>query len=130
MIQDSYCFQSQAEVPVVPSIDKETPHTLASPAYELKFLIDENRSGEVLAWARTISWLLIPMWSRLSATPIGSPASTSTLKRWMPFATAVLRPDPNSGYAVTVTNPQSYLERKRKKRDCVEKRRVPVLERR
>ena len=27
MIQDSYCFQSQAEVPVVASIDEETPHT-------------------------------------------------------------------------------------------------------
>ena len=127
MIQDSYCFQSQAEVPVVPSIDKETPHTLASPAYELKFLIDENRSGEVLAWARKF----------MAPDPHVEPSlgdayrisslylDTQELDAFFHRGSAARSKFRLRRYG---DEPAVFLERKRKKRDCVEKRRVPVLD--
>ena len=127
MIQDSYCFQSQAEVPVVPSIDKETPHTLTSPAYELKFLIDENRSGEVLAWARKF----------MAPDPHVEPSLGDAYRiSSLYLDTQELDAFCHRGSAARSKfrlrrygdEPAVFLERKRKKRDCVEKRRVPVLD--
>jgi VTC domain len=127
MIQDLYCFQSQAEGPVVPSIDKETPHTLASPAYELKFLIDENRSGEVLAWARKF----------MAPDPHVEPSlgdayrisslylDTQELDAFFHRGSAARSKFRLRRYG---DEPAVFLERKRKKRDCVQKRRVSVLE--
>lgn len=127
MIQDSYCFQSQAEVAVVASIDKEMPHTVASPAYELKFLIEENRSGEILTWARQhmapdphVEPFLGDAY-RISSLYLDTPALDVFCHRGSAARSKFRLRRYGDESAV-------YLERKRKKRDCVEKRRVSILE--
>lgn len=127
MIQELCCFQSQAEVPVVAGIDKEKPHSLASPAYELKFLIDENRSGEILAWARQymapdphVEPSLGDAY-RISSLYLDTPALDVFCHRGSAARSKFRLRRYGDESAV-------YLERKRKKRDCVEKRRVSVLE--
>jgi hypothetical protein len=127
MIQDSCCFQSQAEGPVVAGIAKETPSTYVSLAYELKFLIDENRAGAVLSWARqhmTLDPHVEPSLGdayRIFSLYLDTPALDVFSRRG---STA------RSKFRLRRYGDESaiYLERKRKKRDCVEKRRVPVLE--
>jgi hypothetical protein len=127
MIQELSCFRSEAEVAAVAGIEEETPHPSTSPAYELKFLIDENRAGEVLAWARRYmasdphvepslgdAYRIFSLYLDTPAIDVfchrGSAARSKFRLRRYGDESAV------------------YLERKRKKRDCVEKRRVPVLE--
>ena len=127
MIQDSYCFQSQAAVPVVASIDKVMPDTVTLPAYELKFLVDENRSSEILAWARQhmapdphVEPSLGDAY-RISSLYLDTPALDVFCHRGSAARSKFRLRRYGDESAV-------YLERKRKKRDCVEKRRVSVLE--
>jgi hypothetical protein len=127
MIQELCSSQNQSEVGAVPGIAKETSHTHASPAYELKFLIDENRAGEVLSWARqhmTLDPHVEPSLGdayRIFSLYLDTPALDVFCRRG--FAA-------RSKFRLRRYGDESaiYLERKRKKRDCVEKRRVPVLE--
>ena len=127
MIQELCSSQNQSEVGAVSGIAKETSHTHASPAYELKFLIDENRAGEVLSWARqymTPDPHVEPSLGdayRIFSLYLDTPALDVFCRRG--FAA-------RSKFRLRRYGDESaiYLERKRKKRDCVEKRRVPVVE--
>jgi len=127
MIQDSCCFQSQAEGPVVAGIAKGAPPTCVSLAYELKFLIDENRASEVLSWARqhmTLDPHVEPSLGdayRIFSLYLDTPALDVFCRRGSAA---------RSKFRLRRYGDESaiYLERKRKKRYCVEKRRVPVLE--
>jgi hypothetical protein len=124
MIQESCSFQSEAEVAAVVAIEEQTSSTSA---YELKFLIDENRAAEVLAWARRhmacdphVEPSLGDAY-RISSLYLDTPALDVFCHRGSAARSKLRLRRYGDESAV-------YLERKRKRRDCVEKRRVPVLE--
>ena len=112
MIQELCSFQSEAEVTAAIGIEERPSHPSTAAAYELKFLINENAAGEVLAWRSTHG--LRSHANHLWATPIVSPASTSTLLRWMFLGIAVPPPNANSGYVVTVTIAVTWSESERR----------------
>jgi VTC domain-containing protein len=126
MIQELCSFQNEAAVATVVGIEKQTSHSSTS-AYELKFLINESRAVEVLAWARrhmTSDPHVEPSLGdayRISSLYLDTPALDVFCHRGS-TARSKLRLR-RYGEESSV-----FLERKRKRRDCVEKRRVPVLE--
>lgn len=126
MIQESCSFQNEAAFAPTIGIEQRTSYTSTS-AYELKFLIDESRAGEVLDWARrhmTPDPHVEPSLGdayRISSLYLDTPWRDVFCHRGSAARSKLRLRRYGDESAV-------YLERKRKKRDCVEKRRVPVLE--
>ena len=119
MIQELCSSQHQSEVVAVAGIEEKTSHTATSRAYELKFLIDENRAGEVLSWARqymTPDPHVEPSLGdayRIFSLYLDTPALDVFCRRG-----SVAR----SKFRLRRYGDESaiYLERKRQLRDCVE----------
>jgi hypothetical protein len=126
MIQELSCFQSQAEVAAAAATG-EASQASTSRAYELKFLIHEKMAGEVLTWARR----------HMASDPhveasLGDAYRVSSLYLDTPTMDVFCHRGSaaRSKFRLRRYGDESaiYLERKRKRRDCVEKRRTPILE--
>lgn len=130
MMRESTCFQAEPECRFeLPDLASAAWPSHASPpqpaAYELKFLVNENRASDVITWARqnlrhdpNVDPLLGDSY-QISSLYFDTPA-LDTFYRRRPFRRAKYRLRRYGAEAVF------YLERKRKAGDRVQKQRTQI----